>query len=90
MYRLKYSHTSLEDLNRLGQKNSKRITDKLFWFAVQDNIFNFSKRLQGQQNRYRLRVGQFRVIFQLDEGISLNVLYILRVNHRKDIYKQRF
>jgi mRNA interferase RelE/StbE len=42
------------------------------------------KQLHGLSNRYRLRVGDWRVVFAPEEG---GVLRILRVAHRSDIYR---
>jgi len=42
------------------------------------------KQLQGLSNRYRLRVSDWRVVFALEEG---GVLRILRIAHRRDIYR---
>ena len=42
------------------------------------------KQLQGLMNRYRLRAGDWRVIFTPEEG---GVVRILRVAHRSDIYR---
>jgi mRNA interferase RelE/StbE len=42
------------------------------------------KQLQGLTNRYRLRVGDWRIIFALEED---RVLRILRVAHRSEIYR---
>jgi mRNA interferase RelE/StbE len=42
------------------------------------------KQLQGLSNRYRLRVGDWRVIFAQEESGALR---ILRVAHRSNIYR---
>lgn len=41
------------------------------------------KKLQGTSSKYRLRVGDIRVIFD-KQG---NILYIERINNRGEIYK---
>jgi mRNA interferase RelE/StbE len=44
-----------------------------------------SKRLQTEEELYRLRVGDYRVIYALDrEG---HAAIITRVRHRKDVYR---
>ena len=42
------------------------------------------KRLHGLSNRFRLRVGDWRLVFSLHEG---GVLRVLRVAHRSEIYR---
>lgn len=42
------------------------------------------KKLSGQKDLYRMRVGDYRVIYQFSAG-KLTIL-IVKVGHRKDIY----
>ncbi|MEN8217151.1 MAG: type II toxin-antitoxin system RelE/ParE family toxin [Pseudomonadota bacterium] len=42
------------------------------------------KKLQGFENRYRIRVGDYRVIYEIHEDV-LQVL-IVKVGPRRDIY----
>lgn len=43
------------------------------------------KRMQGSTNEWRLRVGDYRVIFEPDGGAL--VLLVLRAGHRREIYR---
>jgi len=46
------------------------------------------RRLQGvEQEAYRLRVGDVRVVFAYDDGAL--VLLVLRVAHRREVYRRR-
>lgn len=42
-------------------------------------------RLKGPQ-RYRLRVGDYRIIYALE--LERNVIHLLAVGHRREIYRQ--
>lgn len=42
-------------------------------------------RMQGADT-FRLRVGDYRIIYQFD--IQRNELYLITLGHRRDIYKQ--
>jgi mRNA interferase RelE/StbE len=42
-------------------------------------------RLSGYANRWRLRVGDYRVIYQIDDAAKEVV--ILRVAHRREVYR---
>jgi hypothetical protein len=46
---------------------------------------NGVRKLQGSQQTYRLRVGTYRVIYELYEARLL--VEIVRVRHRKDAYR---
>lgn len=45
------------------------------------------RKLQGQQNEWRLRVGEYRVIFGVDR--SNQTFVIFHIGHRRDIYRRR-
>ena len=42
------------------------------------------KKLKGQNNIYRLRVGDFRIFYEIDK--SKKEVILLTVEHRKDCY----
>ena len=46
-----------------------------------------AKQLQGEDRLYRLRVGDYRVIYSI-EGRRL-VILVVRVGHRRDVYSKR-
>lgn len=53
--------------------------------ALADNQENLQiKKLQKRENMYRVRVGDYRIVYQkLSE-----VIEILAVQHRKDVYRE--
>lgn len=62
--------------------------------SVINHIFELSdeprpsgcKKLKGEENVWRIRVGDYRVIYSIFDNIL--VVEILRANHRKDVYKK--
>ena len=81
MYKLIFEKRALADLNKLQRQIKQRI-----WKKLQDskeNPFNFFERLVGN-NCFKLRVGDWRVIVEIDS--SEEVISILRLGHRKNIY----
>jgi mRNA interferase RelE/StbE len=68
----------------LSAQIQKRIQDELDRLGL--NLHNFAHyRMQGVGS-YRLRVGDYRVIYEFNVG--RNELYLLAVGHRRDIYKE--
>jgi len=43
-----------------------------------------SKKLKGQENRHRLRVGDYRVLYEIHKKEV--VILVVRIRHRKDAY----
>lgn len=44
-------------------------------------------KLRGTDNFYRIRVGNYRVIYQVDSKANMLVIYYVR--HRKEVYRKR-
>ena len=44
-------------------------------------------KLKGEQNLYRLRVGQYRIIYSIDD--EKHIIDIGYIRHRRDVYKRR-
>jgi len=66
--------------------------DKVYISAIIKQVESLSinptpagtKKLTGTQKTYRLRVGNYRVIYEIDK--KENVIIIIRLRHRKDVY----
>jgi len=82
-YEVMWTLKAKKRLEKLEQKWIKEIIRKVL--ECTENPFLFLKKLKGV-GAWRLRVGDFRVILDID---SLEKkIYVLTLGHRKDIYKQ--
>jgi mRNA interferase RelE/StbE len=63
----------------------QRIESKIDDLALRMNTFPH-ERLRGS-NRYRLRIGHYRVIYTFD--LQQGLLYLLALGHRREIYRKR-
>ncbi len=43
------------------------------------------KKLKDTKNGYRLRVGDYRILYEID--IKQKIIYVTAVGHRKEIYR---
>lgn len=87
MYRLFYTETADRDIARLEPQVAARILKKVLFYSRQRNPLGFAKRLiNAEIGKYRFRVGDYRVVFDIDSKGEIRILLILRVKHRKDIY----
>jgi mRNA interferase RelE/StbE len=83
-YRLVYTHKAVRDIDRLDAGVKKRIGNTLLRFK--DNPSQYAEPLSDPQlGGYRFRIGDYRVVFDI-EG---NDIVVLRVGHRREIYKRR-
>jgi len=83
MYSIQIEKNAEEFLKKLQKKDAKIILNKIY--SIRDNPFRYLKRLQGEK-LWRLRVADYRVI--VDVIISMNKIIVLRIGHRKNIYKK--
>jgi len=75
-------------INNLDKVNRGRIKDFLIDLAKTDNPRSFGdyKPLIGS-NDCRYRVGDYRIICEIEDEII--TVFVIRVEHRKKIYKKR-
>ncbi len=82
-YRLLYTQRAAKDIERLDRKVRERIGKALFRYA--HDPLNHAERLtQSQVGSYRFRVGDYRIVFDIDG----DRVVVLRVGHRREIYKR--
>lgn len=78
-----YTRTAIKDLSRIPADRAQLIRAKISQYvAAPASLANMVSRLQGRPG-YRLRVGDYRVIFDQDG----RVLTVLRVGHRGNVYE---
>ncbi len=95
-YKIIFTKESAKDIEKLDQTVKKQLYKKLVYFKDLDDIKVVAKKLHNDDikvvakklhnydaGEYRLRVGNFRIIFDLDK----HTIVVLRVQHRKDVYK---
>ena len=74
-----------KSLDKIQEKDRNKILLSISLLS-QDPIHGPNvKKLQGDINQYRLRVGDYRIIYELD--FSIIRILIIRIAHRKEVYK---
>lgn len=82
-YSLEYSAEAVLQLEKIDRTIAKRILKKID--TAINNPHNFFKQLTGRPE-YKLRVGDYRVIADIDEPAKR--ILIRTVGHRKNIYEK--
>ena len=75
------------DFAALDSVVKRRIVAKMRFFAAQQNPLRFAERLHGALfGQYRFRVGDYRILFDIDRKGIITILVILRIRHRREAY----
>lgn len=86
MYSVEFLKEAVEELSHIDPIWQKRILNKIRILAADPkNLANNIKKLTGKYHEYyRLRVGDYRVIYSLEN--ERLVILIIRIGQRKAIY----
>ncbi len=87
MFKLEYTKNAVRDLHRLEKQTAKRILKKMNFFTKQEDPLSFAKKLTDSSlGDYRFRVGDYRILFDMDSDGNAQILMILSVKHRREAY----
>ncbi|MBR9701363.1 type II toxin-antitoxin system RelE/ParE family toxin [Candidatus Pacearchaeota archaeon] len=81
MFNITWDKKAREQIKKLDILLAKRIVKKIRLLSV--NPFSRNVRRLKNTTDYKLRVGNYRILFEVEE----NKIKILRLGHRKNIYK---
>jgi len=84
-YRIEWKKSALRELKRIDRQVIPRIVAAVDSLSS-DPLSSGIRKLYGSQRTYRLRVGDYRVVYELYE--SRLIVEIVRVRHRKDAYRR--
>jgi mRNA interferase RelE/StbE len=84
MYTLLIKSSAERDLRRLPRAVFQRVNTKIL--ALRDDprpsgVIKLSGTLEG----WRVRVGDYRILYQIDDNMQM--ITIVRVRHRREIYR---
>jgi len=83
VYTIKYKPVASRQLAKLNRNIQARLMPKIKALANNPRPHGAIK-LQGYENRYRIRVGDYRVIYEIWDSVL--VVVIAEVGHRSDVY----
>ncbi|MEH2172925.1 type II toxin-antitoxin system RelE family toxin [Nostoc sp.] len=83
-YKVEILRGALKQLKKIPSELQERIQIKIDDLATEPRP-NGVKKLKGKENAYRIRVSDYRVIYDIFD--DLLVVNVVEVGHRKNIYK---
>jgi mRNA interferase RelE/StbE len=84
MYRVLLERTAEKDLSRLTSEIHERIIAAIRALATNPRLPG-CRKLAGSKNDWRIRVGDYRVVYEIAEEIR--VVRVNRVRHRREVYR---
>jgi len=81
LYEIEIRRRAEKDLSSLPKSDAQKIANAIF--ALENGLMGNIKKLTNHTPEYRLRVGDWRVLFE----VSINKIIIYRIFHRKEAYR---
>ena len=83
-YNLVYTQRAVRDIKKLDNTIKRRVGEILLRYK--DKPLDYAETLKDSGlGMYRFRIGDYRVIFDIEESD----IVVLRVGHRREIYKRK-
>ena len=82
-YRIEFRPAALRELRKIDRSTQPRIQGAIALLA-QDPRPPASRPLRGREG-FRLRVGDYRIVYTIDGGVLLIV--VVTIGHRRDVYQ---
>lgn len=83
-FKIEWKSPSENDLKKIDKQYIQKIINRIEFLS--ENPFPVqSKKLKGSQSNYRLRIGDYRVIYQVNDKKKIVIIFYVR--HRKDAYR---
>ncbi len=79
-FQIEYGSSALDDLDDLPARERAQILRKIE--RLQLGLHGKLKRLRAAEAMYRLRMGDYRILFDVED----DVIVIRRIGNRKDVY----
>jgi len=83
VYQLRINNSVQKQFDRISLKEVKRITTKLL--ILRDNPRPSGCKKLHDENGYRIRIGVYRVLYEIDDKKKIVTIY--KIAHRKDVYR---
>ncbi len=85
-YKIVFQKSAYKEYQRLPKQLIQRVDEVLSILSINpfSEILKF-KKIRGKENHYRVRVGDYRILYSPQQEIL--VVRVIRLGHRKDVYR---
>jgi mRNA interferase RelE/StbE len=83
-YQVEFAKSAAKDLRSFDRQWIPKILDSIQ--ALESDPWpNGCKKLVGAEHTYRVRIGDYRVIYDIRDNTL--IVFVIRVRHRRDVYR---
>jgi len=83
-YQIQIKRSAQKELEALPKREQRRIIRTLEALSEEPRPPG-ARKIVGGEDLYRLRVGDYRVVYQIKEEIF--TIWVIRIGHKRDIYR---
>lgn len=84
-YKVRIKKKVIKYLSSLNKKDTNRIFSAIEALAYDPRPLG-NKKLSGEENAYRIRIGSYRVIYEINDNDLM--VYVITAGARGDVYKK--
>lgn len=84
-YEIRFSPDAEKDLAAVRSEKVRRRIDARIQLLAADPRPHGSQKLSGKDALYRVRCGEYRIVYQIEDQAL--VVLIVRIRHRRDVYR---
>ena len=86
LHKVRWKRSARKELKKLDKQVVLRILQAVKKLS-EDPLKSGSKKLVGSDSIYRLRVGDYRIIYNIESSVL--TIEIIKVGHRGQVYRQK-
>ena len=88
-YTVEFKKTALKEFNKLPLKMQDKILEVAEFLKVNpySEVLQ-TKKIKGHDRLYRVRIGDYRMVYEVLNEVL--VIYVIKIGHRKEVYRKDF
>ncbi len=83
-YRIEFTRSAEKDLRKIDKSKVAAIYHEVERLEADPRPHGV-KKLAGADRTYRIRIGDYRVVYEIEDEVLL--VLVIRIAHRKDVYR---
>ena len=84
-FKIQWRNSTKKDLRSLPRQEVARVVSAVGELAA-NPLPHGSQKLSGSERTYRIRVGDYRVVYEV--FAESRIIEVQRIRHRKDVYRE--